>query len=64
MTGFLTGSEAGYFLGGTEIINSVIRGRTAWIQVEVWNTASGSSFGQAQNSVWPTHGGNPLFSLS
>jgi len=50
MTGFLTGNGAGYFLGGTQTINSVIPGTIAWVQVDVWNTASGSSFGQAQNS--------------
>lgn len=56
-TGFLTGNGAGYFDGGTVIINSVPPGNTAWVQVDVWNTASGASFDQAKatglaNSWW------------
>jgi hypothetical protein len=53
MTGFLTGSQAGYFLGGPQTINSVPGGGTAWIQVDVWNTASGASFSQATASGLP-----------
>src|SRR5690348_5935648 len=56
-TGFLTGNGAGYFDGGTVVINSVPPGHTAWVQVDVWNTASGASFDQAKatglpNSWW------------
>jgi|SRR5579859_3793901 len=50
MTGFLTGSQAGYFDGGEQTINSVSGGGTAWIQIDVWNTASGASFLQARAS--------------
>jgi hypothetical protein len=53
MTGFGTGAQAGYFSGGTQTINSVPAGGWAWIQVDVWNTASGASFAQAQASGLP-----------
>jgi hypothetical protein len=53
MTGFLTGNGAGYFNGGTEPIPNLSPGMTAWVQVNVWNTASGSSFAQAQASGLP-----------
>ena len=49
-TGFLTGTGAGYFNAGTQTINSVAPGTTAWVQVRVWNTSSGNSFLQAQAS--------------
>jgi hypothetical protein len=52
-TSFLTGNLAGYFLGGSQTINSVIPGTTAWVAVEVWNTASGASFDQAKASGLP-----------
>jgi hypothetical protein len=52
-TSFLTGNAAGYFYGGIQTINTVFGGATAWVQVDVWNTASGSSFGQAQGSGLP-----------
>lgn len=56
-TGFLTGTGAGYSSGGSRAIPGVVPGGTAWIQVRVWNTGSGSSFTQAQasgmaNSWW------------
>jgi hypothetical protein len=53
MTGFATGVQAGYFFGGAQTINSVPGGGTAWIQVDVWNTASGASFSQARASGLP-----------
>ena len=53
MTGFLTGNSAGYFYGGVQTINSVLPGGNAWFQVDVWNTASGATFGQAQASSLP-----------
>jgi len=53
MTGFLTGAGAGYFNGGTVSISSVAPGSTAWVQVDVWNTASGSTFTQAKASGLP-----------
>jgi len=52
-TGFLTGNGAGYFVGGVVAINSVPYGGTAWVQVHVWNTASGATFAQAQASGLP-----------
>ncbi|HVV73530.1 MAG TPA: hypothetical protein VHI52_18800, partial [Verrucomicrobiae bacterium] len=53
MTGFLTGTGAGYFDGGTPAIPTVFYGSLAWIQIDVWNTASGSSFAQAKASGLP-----------
>ncbi len=70
MTGFATGVQAGYFFGGAQTINSVPGGGTAWIQVDVWNTASGASFSQArasgllnswwQSSLFSVQTGNPF----
>jgi hypothetical protein len=53
MTGFATGSQAGYFFGGEQTISSVPGGGTAWVQVDVWNTGSGATFPQAQASGLP-----------
>ena len=53
MTGFASGTQAGYFFGGVQSINTVAGGGTAWIQVDVWNIASGGSFAQAQASGLP-----------
>ena len=51
-TGFLTGTTAGYF--GTYLtIDGVAPQTTAWVQVRVWNTASGASFLQAEASGLP-----------
>ncbi len=52
-TGFLTGAGAGYFIGGTRYLASVPPGDTAWVQVDVWNTASGATFTQAKSSGLP-----------
>ena len=53
-TPFLTGNGAGYFLGGIQTIMGVAPlGGTAWVVVEVWNTASGASFDQARASGLP-----------
>lgn len=52
-TAFLTGNAAGYFLGGTQSISGVRPGDTAWVRVDVWNTASGASFAQSQASGQP-----------
>ena len=52
-TGFLTGVGAGYFFGGNQSVTNVPYGNTAWVQVDVWNTASGASFAQAQSSGLP-----------
>ncbi len=53
-TGFLS---QGYFFGGVQYINSVVPNQLTWIQIRVWDTASGASFLQAQasgrlNSWW------------
>ena len=40
----------GYYFDGTQNINSVQGGGIAFIQVNVWNTAPGSTFDQAQAS--------------
>jgi len=53
MMGFAGPSQAGYFLAGPKTINTVAPGATAWIQVDVWNTAHGASFAQAQASGLP-----------
>ena len=52
-TSFMTGNGAGYFEAGTVAIASVPPGTTAWVAVEVWSTASGSSFDQAKASGLP-----------
>jgi len=51
--GFLTGNGAGYFNGGTVSIPGVHRGETTWVQVDVWNTVSGTSFDQSKASGLP-----------
>ena len=53
MIGFASGTQAGYFFGGVQSINSVPGGGIAWVQVDVWNTANGASFPQAQASGLP-----------
>ena len=52
-TGFFVGTQAGYFNGGLQSVPGVMRGFNAWIEVRVWNTASGASFTQAQTSALP-----------
>ncbi|HWW00845.1 MAG TPA: PEP-CTERM sorting domain-containing protein [Candidatus Acidoferrum sp.] len=52
-TGFLQGNGAGYFNGGEQTITAVPGGGIAWVQVEVWNTASGASFSQTRASALP-----------
>ncbi len=52
-TGFLTGNAAGYFNAGAVTVSGMSQGSPAWVQVAVWNTASGTSFGQAQASGLP-----------
>src|SRR5262249_8480212 len=37
-TGFGMGNSAGYFFAGTQIVNGVLPGATAWVQVDVWNS--------------------------
>lgn len=74
-TSFLEGPVAGYYNGGIHGIPSVVGGTLSWVQVRVWNMASGASFLQAQasglpNSWWQssvfsvvtgTTGPNPTF---
>ena len=67
-TGFLTGNAAGYFNGGIQNV-PIIASQLAWVQVQVWNTASGASFDQAvasglpdswwTSSVFSLHPGDP-----
>jgi hypothetical protein len=47
---FMQASAAGYFYGGTPAISTVAPRNPAWIQVDVWNTAFGSTFDQARAS--------------
>jgi PEP-CTERM motif len=69
-TPFLTTNNgAGYYLGGVQTINTVPPGGDAFIQVNVWNTATGMTFNQArvsglanawaQSSVFTVTTGNP-----
>jgi hypothetical protein len=44
---FLSGTEAGYFSGGTRTINNVLPGQVATIQVRAWNTDSGATWDAA-----------------
>ncbi len=52
-TGFLTGNGAGYFSGGAVTVPGILEGSLAWVQVDVWKTASGSTFSQARASGLP-----------
>lgn len=49
-TPLLTGAQAGYFLGGVQSIPTVPGGGTAFILIEVWNSAMYPSFAAAQVS--------------
>ena len=56
-TPFRTGNGAGYFYVQSVPVSTVPPGSFAWLQVDVWNVTSGSSFAQAQasglsNSWW------------
>jgi hypothetical protein len=63
-TEFLDGAESGYFFGGRTIINGIAPQATAWVEVRVWNTASGPSFVQAQSSGLPNSWWqSPIFSV-
>jgi len=48
--GFLQGLGAGYFNGGVQYVNTIPPSATAWVQVDIWNTASGATFDQAKSS--------------
>lgn len=52
-TGFLTGNGAGYFNGGSASVPGMVDGSFAWVQVGIWNTASGITFAQAKASQLP-----------
>ena len=52
-TGFLTGTAAGYFEGLAQTVPGVAPGHSAWMQVNVWNTATGATFNQAKASGLP-----------
>ena len=63
-TGFLTGTGAGYFLGGVSTINDVVPGNVAWVEVRAWNTGSGASFDRAQSSGLPdSWWASPVFAV-
>ena len=49
-TGFLTGGGAGYFNGGTVTVAGIAGGAAVSVQVDIWNTAAGASFGAAQTA--------------
>src|SRR6266403_5272017 len=49
-TPFLSGAQAGYFLGGTQTIPTVAGGGTAMVLIEVWNTTAGADFATAKAS--------------
>lgn len=49
-TGFLSGGGAGIFSGGTVTVPGVAGGSIAHLQVEVWNTAFGSTYASASAS--------------
>ncbi len=50
-TGFLTGNGTGYFNGGAVSVPGMVDGSLAWVQVGIWNTATGATFTQAKNSM-------------
>jgi len=52
-TSFFTGNGAGYFNGLTQGIPGVPGGTEGWVEVLVWNTASGLTFDQAKASGLP-----------
>src|SRR5436190_11265984 len=49
-TPFLSGAQAGYFLGGVQKIPTVRGGGTAFVMIGVWNFNAGSTLGEAQAS--------------
>jgi len=51
--GFLTGANAGYFNGGVLSVPGLAPGSAAYVQIHVWNTATGASFNQAFASGLP-----------
>jgi hypothetical protein len=64
-TAFLTGAGAGYFIAREQEVPGVVPGTEAWVQVHVWNTASGGSFPQAQASGLPNSWwASPVFSVT
>ncbi len=62
-TGFLTGGGAGYFQGGVVAIGSVAPGAIAFLQVRVFDTASGS-FPFAQANIGGIWGQSSIFSVA
>lgn len=61
-TGFLTGSGAGYFDGGTVSIPTVPGGSFAFAQVRFWSTSAGSYSG-AQATPGAVWGQSPIFQI-
>jgi hypothetical protein len=52
-TPYVSGAGAGYFAGGVQTIPGVAGGSPALILIEAWDTAAGSTFPLAQNSLSP-----------
>jgi hypothetical protein len=50
-TPFLTGGNAGYFLGGTKVLTGVTSGSTVTATIQAWDTATGASFDAALNKT-------------
>jgi hypothetical protein len=46
-TPFLTGGNAGYFLGGTQVLDGVTSGSTVTATIQAWDTATGADFASA-----------------
>ena len=60
-TGFFTGTDAGYFDGGTRTINGIPGGATAFVQLRVWNTDYGATFAAVkENSYAPDSWGESV----
>lgn len=68
-TPFLTGTAAGWFNGGTTVLNGIAGGATAWLQVYAWDTTlhgttTGATLAQAMASGIPdVYGSSGVFSV-
>lgn len=52
-TTFEVGTAAGYFFGGAQYLPGVPELSLGWVQIDVWNTASGATFADALASGLP-----------
>lgn len=50
-TSFLTGANAGYFLGGTQTLAGIPSGTTVTATIRAWDTATGADFAAASAKV-------------